>query len=94
MTDIAHVRRNQETPIVAGGTHAFLRWLPWRVLLPVAVGVGVALVPAPSGLTLSAWRYFALFAAVAVGLVVEPVPAAGVGFIGMAAAVRLTAYDI
>ena len=67
----------------------------WRALLPVTVGVAVALVPVPPGLAPNAWRYFALFFAVVVGLVVEPVPAAGVGFIGMslAAASRLAAHD-
>ncbi len=65
------------------------------MLLPVAVGVSLALVPAPDGLTQAAWRYFALFAAVVVGLVLEPLPASGVGFIGMAlaAASRLAAPD-
>ncbi len=58
----------------------------WRALTPVAVGVGVALVPVPPGLAPHAWWYFALFIAVVVGLVLEPVPAAGVGFIGMALA--------
>jgi L-tartrate/succinate antiporter len=72
-----------------------LRRVPWRALLPVAAGVGVALVPVPSGLAPQAWHYFALFVAVVVGLVLEPVPAAGVGFIGMAlaAASRLAAPE-
>jgi L-tartrate/succinate antiporter len=65
------------------------------VWAPIAVGAGIALLPVPAGLTPSAWRYFALFAAVVLGLVLEPVPAAGVGFIGMAlaAATRLVAPD-
>ena len=69
--------------------------LPWRALLPVAVGASVAVVPTPAGLTPEAWRYFALFAAVVVGLVLEPIPAAGVGFVGMAlaAASRLAAHE-
>ena len=67
----------------------------WRVLVPVAAGIGTALVPAPAGLSTGAWHYFALFLAVVAGLVVEPIPAAGVGFIGMAlaAASRLAAPD-
>jgi L-tartrate/succinate antiporter len=67
----------------------------WRVLVPIGAGTVLALLPVPAGLTPSAWRYFALFAAVVLGLVLEPVPAAGVGFIGMAlaAATRLAAPD-
>ena len=61
----------------------------------MAVGASIALLPAPAGLTVAAWRYFALFAGVVLALVLEPVPAAGVGFIGMAlaAATRLVAPD-
>jgi L-tartrate/succinate antiporter len=62
---------------------------------PVLVGVGIAMMPVPDGLTPSAWRYFALFAAVVAGLILEPIPASGVGFIGMAlaAASRLVSSD-
>ncbi len=69
------------------------RWL--AAIVPVVVGCALALAPAPSGLTPHAWRYFALFAAVIVALILEPVPAAGVGFIGMAvaAASRLVAPE-
>lgn len=72
-----------------------LERVPWRVLVPVATGATVALLPVPAGLTPQAWRYFALFAGIVVGLVLEPVPAAGVGFIGMtlAAASRLAAPE-
>jgi L-tartrate/succinate antiporter len=67
----------------------------WRVLVPIGAGAALAVLPVPAGLTPSAWHYFALFAAVVIGLVLEPVPAAGVGFIGMAvaAATRLAAPD-
>ncbi len=64
-------------------------------LAPVVIGVAVALCPAPDGLTPQAWRYFALFAGVVAGLILEPVPASGVGFIGiaLAAASRLVVSD-
>ena len=54
-----------------------------RTLLPIAVGAVIAMLPAPAGLTPAAWRYFALFAAVIVGVVTEPIPAAAVGLIGV-----------
>lgn len=67
----------------------------WKAVAPVALGIGIAFLPVPSGLTPQAWRYFALFSAVVLGLMLEPVPAAGVGFIGMAlgAASRLVVAD-
>jgi citrate:succinate antiporter/L-tartrate/succinate antiporter len=58
----------------------------WRAAAPVAVWLVLALVPVPAGLAPNAWRYFALFAAVVVGLVLEPIPAAGIGLVGVALA--------
>jgi L-tartrate/succinate antiporter len=67
----------------------------WRWAVPLAVAAAVAAVPVPAGLSPTAWHYFALFAGVVAGLMVEPVPAAAVGFIGMAlgAASRLVAVE-
>jgi citrate:succinate antiporter/L-tartrate/succinate antiporter len=42
--------------------------------------------PLPAGLEQNAWSYFALFAAVVVGLILEPIPAAAIGLIGVTAA--------
>jgi NhaP-type Na+/H+ and K+/H+ antiporter len=53
----------------------------WRALAPVAVAVVLALLPAPSGLPQHAWYYFAIFASVIVGLVLEPLPGAAIGLI-------------
>ena len=61
----------------------------WKAIAPVAVAVVIALIPAPHGLAQSAWWYFALFAGVIVGLILEPLPAAAIGFIGIAVAVAL-----
>jgi len=52
-------------------------------LAPIAVSVVVALLPPPGGLSPNAWRYFALFLGVIVGLILEPVPAPIVGLIGI-----------
>ena len=41
------------------------------------------LLPAPAGLEPHAWRYFAIFAAVILGLILEPIPAAAIGLIGV-----------
>jgi L-tartrate/succinate antiporter len=59
------------------------------VVVPLAVGAAIALLPAPPGLGPRAWHYFALFAAVMVALVLEPLPAAAVGLAGVATAAVL-----
>ena len=61
--------------------------LNWKVVIPLVVWAALALYGylfgAPTGLTMSAWLYFALFAAVILGLVLEPIPAAAIGLIGV-----------
>ncbi len=63
------------------------RYLKWA--LPIGLGILVRLIPVPVGLTPAAWHYFALFVAVVAALVTEPLPAAAVGFIGVALAAAL-----
>jgi L-tartrate/succinate antiporter len=46
-------------------------------------GIVLALLPAPHGLAPYAWHYFALFVAVILALITEPIPAAAVGLIGV-----------
>src|SRR6476620_6377880 len=57
--------------------------LLWRAGLPVLTGTALALIPAPHGLAPYSWHYFALFAAVILALITEPLPAAAVGLIGV-----------
>jgi L-tartrate/succinate antiporter len=61
----------------------------WKGLLAILVGAVVALLPVPEGLKPGAWYFFALFCAVVVGLVLEPIPAAAVGVTGVALATVL-----
>lgn len=65
----------------------------WKVLVPVLVGVTLCLLPLPKGLSPAAWFYFALFAAAIAGLIVEPIPAAAVGVIGVTLAGVLLLVD-
>ncbi|PYQ43570.1 MAG: hypothetical protein DMF77_09480, partial [Acidobacteria bacterium] len=67
----------------------------WRWIIPLAVVASASLLPVPTGLTPHSMRYFALFAGVIAALIVEPLPAAAVGFVGMAvaAATRLVVPD-
>ncbi len=61
----------------------------WKSALPLIVWLILNLIPHPSGLTATAWSYHALFAAVVVGLVLEPIPASAVGLVGVAFATAL-----
>ena len=58
----------------------------WKALVPILAGVALLFVPIPEGLTANAWYYFALFVAVVIALILEPIPAAAVGLIGVTAA--------
>lgn len=60
-----------------------------NTLIPLAVWGIILLIPVPRGLQPVAWYYFALFSAVIVGLIFEPVPGSIVGLIGVAAAAVL-----
>jgi L-tartrate/succinate antiporter len=60
-----------------------------RVAAPLVVGAVLVLMPPPQGLSPSAWRYFALFAAVIAGVITEPIPAAAVGLAGVVIATVL-----
>ena len=61
----------------------------WRVAVPVLIAGLLAILPVPDGLTPNAWYYFAIFAAVVAGLILEPIPAAAVGVIGVTLATSL-----
>ena len=60
-----------------------MKTIPWKAVLPLLLGIIIALLPVPQGLTQTAWYFFAIFSAVIVGLILEPLPAAAVGFIGV-----------
>lgn len=58
----------------------------WRAGVPIAAGVIVALLPVPAGLDQSAWYYVAVFVAVILGLITEPLPPSAIGLIGVTVA--------
>jgi len=64
----------------------------WKFVTPVAVGVVIALIPAPAGLPQHAWYYFALFATVIVGLMLEPLPGGAIGIAGVTLATLLAPW--
>jgi L-tartrate/succinate antiporter len=66
--------------------------LSWKALAPFVVAIAIALLPAPEGLPQHAWYFFAIFAGVIVGLMLEPLPGAAVGLIGVAVVTVLAPY--
>lgn len=54
-----------------------------KLIIPVLVAVVVALLPTPEGLSVNAHQFFAVFLGVIVGLILEPIPAALIGLIGV-----------
>jgi len=57
--------------------------------MPLLSGIIIALLPAPQGLGQNAWFYFALFVSVILGLILEPIPSAAIGVIGVTLAATL-----
>jgi L-tartrate/succinate antiporter len=47
------------------------------------VAIVIAVIPAPEGLAQHTWYYFAIFAGVIVGLMLEPIPGAAIGLIAV-----------
>jgi L-tartrate/succinate antiporter len=64
----------------------------WRAAAPIAIAVVLALIPPPEGLPQHAWWYFAIFAGVIVGLMLEPLPGGAIGLIAVAVVTVLSEY--
>jgi L-tartrate/succinate antiporter len=57
-----------------------------KAVIPIALTIILALIPTPQGLTPKAWYYFAVFAGVVAGMILEPVPVPVVCIIGLCVA--------
>lgn len=57
--------------------------LNWRAIAPLSLGAVILMIPTPEGLAPLAWQYFALFATVICALILEPIPTAAIGLIGV-----------
>ena len=58
----------------------------WKAIAPLVVWLVIYLLPTPAGLNANQWHYFAVFAAVITGLVLESMPVGAVGLIGLTVA--------
>ncbi len=65
----------------------------WKAVVPIAIAIIIVLIPAPAGLKFSAWAFFAVFCGVIAGTIMEPLPAAAVGFVGVGVATVLGLVD-
>src|SRR5436305_13061454 len=57
--------------------------IKWKTIAPLVVWLVLYLLPIPTGLNANQWHYFAVFAAVVTGLVLESMPVGAVGIIGL-----------
>jgi len=71
---------------------AAMLWRAWRAWTPIVLAVLVAAAPTPDGLPRHAWYFFAVFIGVVAALVLEPIPNAAVGLVGVAVAVALSRW--
>jgi len=55
----------------------------WKALAPIVLAAVLALIPPPHGLAPHAWYFFAIFAGVILGLMLEPLPGGAIGLIGV-----------
>ena len=55
----------------------------WKTVAPLGVWLAIYLAPVPAGLVANQWHYFAVFAAVIAGLILESMPVGAVGIIGL-----------
>jgi L-tartrate/succinate antiporter len=77
---------HEQSPLAVVTEGKPTNWHRLTALLPLAVGLIMAVLPAPPGLAQYSWWYLSVFVAVIVGLIVEPVPAAAVGLLGVTVA--------
>jgi len=55
----------------------------WKLFAPLIIVIIVALIPTPEGVAPHAWYFFAIFLGCVVGLILEPLPGAVIGLIGV-----------
>ena len=60
--------------------------ITWKIIAPLAIWLALYLIPVPAGLNANQWHYFALFAAVITGLILESMSVGAIGLIGLTVA--------
>jgi citrate:succinate antiporter/L-tartrate/succinate antiporter len=57
--------------------------IQWKTTAPSGIWLVIYAIPVPAGLNANQWHYFAVFAAVITGLILESMPVGAVGLIGL-----------
>jgi L-tartrate/succinate antiporter len=65
-----------------------------RALIPLAAAGLIAIMPAPAGMEQHGWYYFAIFSGVVLGLILEPLPPAAIGLVGITAVSVLARWTL
>jgi DASS family divalent anion:Na+ symporter len=79
--------KQEVQPIAAERAPAHWRGAqPYRLLITVAMGVLIWMMPAPAGLEPRAWHLLAIFVSTVVGIIARPLPIAAVALIGITVA--------
>jgi DASS family divalent anion:Na+ symporter len=66
----------------------------WRFVVPVFVGVGIWMLPVPTGMDPKAWSLFAIFTATILALICRPLPLGAVCLMSMVTAVLAQNMDL
>src|SRR3977135_1280480 len=59
------------------------RKIEWKTIAPPGIWLALYLTPVPAARDANQWHYFAVFAAVIAGLILESMPVGAVGLIGL-----------
>mgnify|MGYP001008455916 FL=1 len=65
-----------------------------KVAIPVLLGLAIWFIPAPAGLTVQAWRLFAMVVAIIAGFITAPLPIGAVAFIGLTITILTNTLNI
>src|SRR5215216_7465160 len=79
---LPETRRRPELRRAPGGKRGRVK-ITWKSVAPLLIWLALYLVPVPAGLNADQWHYFAIFAAVIAGLILESMPVGAVGLIGL-----------
>jgi len=60
-----------------------------KIAIPILVAIIIALLPTPEGLAVNAQYFFAIFLGVIIALILEPIPAALIGLVGVSLSATL-----